>query len=543
MAQNPEVSPISIDSLRANDEKDTQNEISPEKQTLNSSRVLSFLHRNGVTVDNWESTFSLNLALNLTGEGKTSTEKMLNSQFKDAEQILKKYDRLDVMTEKSEAVVSGKLENLKTAPANMLPAEAAKVMQAWSYFNLIREHSWRLLQMEATMKDTRKRQFEGDKSTSETIMGGVKEKLGDARENWDKLSSGQKMAMAGMALLAGIWLFKSQNETIKGIKDTLVTGVKVAGAAWLFNKVWYLFTGEGVLDTVTGTAKSSNRHSKFLMDTFKTDEKGAEALSKAFVQMGDVSFIDLANRYDQAAKSGKRTIEGTRMPPEEAFKAMELFFSKYGNIDKLKQEYGKYNPPIAFNQVVTIEMSKDPSVKMQEALTTRVYDGVGDYLKRGYNYLGSTAPAVWMASKYESWFGKKPTPQELQDFTKKFGEVVKTENEVNGVIESKVVTDKKIAKQFIDTNLAGVTAPKFNLKYRVADDGYVYMIVEKPINNVQGDEKALSDTIQSCVDTAENFLVDKYKVPKDAATKKCTPHGSVFVTATGTLKYLVRYKI
>lgn len=208
MGQNPEVSPISIDSLRANDEKDTQNEVSPERQTLNSSRVLSFLHRNGVTVDNWESTFNLNLAINLTGEGKTSTEKMLNGQFSEADKILKKYDRADVMLEKSEAVVSGKLENLKTAPANMTAAEAAKIMQSWSYFNLIREHSWRLLQMEATMKDTRKRQFEGDKSTSETIMGGVKEKLGDARENWDKLSSGQKMAMAGMALLAGIWLFK-----------------------------------------------------------------------------------------------------------------------------------------------------------------------------------------------------------------------------------------------------------------------------------------------------------------------------------------------
>lgn len=543
MAQNPEISPISIDSLRANDDKDTQNEISPEKQTLNSSRVLSFLHRNGVTVDNWESTFNLNLAMNLTGEGKTKTESMLNSQFKDANQILSKYNRQDVMLEKSEAVVSGKLENLKTAPANMSPSEAAKVMQAWNYFNLIREHSWRLLQMEATMKDTRKRQFEGEKSTTETIMGGVKEKLGDARENWDKLSSGQKMLMAGAAIVAGVMLFNSKNETLKGIKETLITGVKVAGAGWLFNKVWYLFTGEGVLDTVTGTAKSSNRHGKFLMDTFKTDEKGAEALSRAFVQMGDVSFIDLANKYDEAAKSGKRTIEGTRMPPDQAFRAMELFFSKYGNIEKLKQEYSKYNPPIAFNQVVTIEMSKDPSVKMQEALTTRVYDGIGDYLKRGYNYMGSTGPAVWMATKYESWFGKKPTPQELQDFTKKFGEVVKTEADVNAAIENKVVTDKKVAKQFIDTNLSGVSSPKFGLKYRVADDGYVYMIVEKAINNVQGDEKALNDTVQASIESAENFLVDKYKVGKEAATKKCTPHGSIFVTASGTLKYLVRYKI
>jgi hypothetical protein len=186
-------------------------------------------------------------------------------------------------------------------------------------------------------------------------------------------------------------------------------------------------------------------------------------------------------------------------------------------------------------------MSRDPDVKLQEALTSRVYDGVGDYFKRGTNYLSSLAPAVWMTKKYESWFGKTPTPAELQDFSKKFGETVKTEADVNGAIEN-IISDKKIAKAFVETNLAGKTEGKFGLKYRVDGDGYVYMIVDKAFQP-NGDEKALSGAIQGSVENAENFLMEKYKVPKDAATKKSTPFGSVFVTSTGMLKYLVRYKI
>lgn len=539
MAPNPEVATISIDSLRANDEK---NDVSPEKQTLNSARVLSFLRRNGVNGNNWESVFRLELAIALTNEGKTSTEVNLNNKFKEAEKILSKYNHQELMLEKSEAVVSSKLENYKTPPINMSAAEAAKIMQAWSYFNLIREHSRRLLEMESTMRDTREKAFGTGKDTTETITDTVKDKLGDARERWDTLSGQQKLVMAGMALLAGVMLFKSQNETLKKIKETLMTGVKVAGAAWLFNKVWYLFTGEGVLDTVSGTTKGGGKQTSFLKESFHTDDQGSEIMSKAFVQMGDASFLDLAGRYDAAVKSGKRTIEGTRMSGGEAFKAMEIFFNKYSYESTIK-EYAKYNPPIAFNQVVTIEMAKDPSVKLQEALLDRVYDGTGDYLKRSWNYMATTWPAVWLSKKYEKWFGKKPTEVEIKEFVQKFSASVKTENEINGAISDKMVPDKAISKKFVETNLAGKVDAKAGLKYKVAADGYVYMIVTKAMDNTQGDEKALSNIIQSSVESAENFLVEKFKVSKETATSKCTPYGSLFVSESGSLRYLVRYKI
>jgi hypothetical protein len=206
-----DVSPNSIDELRLNDEKDNKQEVIPEKQTFNSSRVLNFLHRKGVTVDNWESTFNVNLAVNLMNEGKTPTEHKISAELKEADAILKKYNSFilliskdDLMLEKDPAVVAGRLENLKTAPSNMKPEEAAKVMQAWNYFNLMRSNSWRLLQTEESLKDSRKRQMEGEKGPVQDLTDAMKDKLGDFRERWDTLPSGQKLLAGGLALAAAV---------------------------------------------------------------------------------------------------------------------------------------------------------------------------------------------------------------------------------------------------------------------------------------------------------------------------------------------------
>jgi hypothetical protein len=374
-------------------------------------------------------------------------------------------------------------------------------------------------------------------------MDGIQEKLGDARENWDKLSTGQKMAMAGMALLGGIWLFKSDNPTIQKIKDTLMTGVKVAGGAWLLNKVWYLFSGEGILDTVTGTAKPSQRKAEFLKEAFKTDEKGADVISKSFVLLGELSFMDLLNQYENNPKNGKGTnIEGTRMAPAEAYQAMHIFINRFG-LERLKREFAKYKPPICYSQVAVIEMSKDPSIKMEESIISRVSDDVSDSFKKGYYYLASSGPGIWLAEKYKSWFGKTATPEELQEFAKRFGEVVDNDKQVDQAITDRLLrNEKQLAKNYVDTNKSGIAMPRFGLKYKRLSDGHVYIIVDKVMHNVDGDEKALNATVQACVSQAEDFLVETFKVKREDAARKCQPHGSIFVSGTGTLKYLVRYK-
>ncbi len=539
MAIKPTENPIlTIDGLRAQDEKNDKNEVTPEKQTLNSARMLNFLTTNGITADNLDKQFTIDTAINLTSKSGLESEREIAKQFAEAIGILKKYDALSVFGEKSREVVESKLENLKTPPTKMTSVEAGIILKAWELFNVIREHASRLLTLGASMKESRKESMTGE---SKGFDDAIRDGLHGARENWDKLSGKQKVVFAGLALLSGIWLMKSDNGIIKKIRDTLFTGVKVVGGAWVLNKVWQLFTGETAFDAITGGNKGSKK-SNFFKEAFNTDDRGAEVFNKGIVSMGDLGFMDLATRYAAAKAEGRKTIEGAKMPPEEAYMAMDVFFGKYP-AEKLMKEYANYTPPASLAQVVTIEMSKDPTVKMQEGLADRMWDGTKDYLKRAYNYLGSTATAVWVAEKYEKWHGKKGTEEEIKKFVEKFKATAKSEADLPAAIEGSLADGKKhITKEYVDTALAGITEAKYGLKYKKSSDGYLYMVVNKPVEGLATNEAAVSTALKGCIETTEKFLTETYKVTPDQASKKVEPHGSIFVGDKGTLRYFARYK-
>lgn len=525
-----------IESLRSQDETIED----PNKQTLNSIKVLSFLRENGITVNNWDKDFNIDLSLKLLNSANsTETEKMLFSRLSDAKTILIKYNRLDIFEEKNDEVINQQINNLKTPPDNMSQEEAIIVTQGWNYFNTIRTHAMRLLRVEESGRLSREKEFVSRPGVTETITDTVQDKLGVARENWDKLDGKQKLLMVGVALIGGIMFFNSENPLINGMKKTLMTGAKVIGAAWLFDKVWYLFTGEGVVDTVTGTTSEGHKKSPFLKEAFNTTEQGAGIMSKAMVQMGEFSFIDLISRYEEAIADGSRTIVGTRMPPNEAFQAMEIFFNKYP-LNRLKTEYSKYNPPIAFNQVITVELARDPHVKLEEALTTRVADSITDNFKKGYNYLASSAATIWLGEKFKLWKGREATKEDLDDFVKSFKHIVKNEAEFLTAINGSVVKDNTIATKFVETNQKGLVDTSHGLKYLKASDGHIYMIVSKPLENISS-ESGFSDILQQCVKDSELFLQEKFQISPNDIASKTTPYGSVLVTDNNTVKYLVRY--
>lgn len=539
MANTPEIAALTIDALQAQDEKSQTNEVLPEKQTLNSLRVTNFLHRNGIVVSNLDNLFNLDTSIKLTAEGSTVMEKKLSNQFAEAKSILAKYKRLDIMTERNQDTVSSQLENLKTVPTNMSPAEAAKIMQAWNYHNLIRENARRILMVEEAAKDSRKEQMNPSPGIEETI----KDKLHGARENWDKMSGGQKLMFAAIAIFGGAMLLKSENDYVKGIKETLFTGVKIAGGAWLLNKAWYIFTGESAVDAITGATEGSHKSSKFMMESFKTNEQGAETLNKSMVMIGDNSFMDLLDRFEAAKAKGATTIEGTKMPPAEAYKAMEIFTNKY-NADLLRKEYSKYSPPIAFTQVMMAEMSKDPDVKLKDSMAGRVFDYGEDKFKQGYNYLASTGGAIWIGKKYRDIFGKEGSKEEIDDFTKKFSYIIKDPSEFHPIIESKLAAkDRAAGKKFIECDLVGKMDTQSGVKYMEGKDGYMYVIVEKDIGTQITDEKGLDKTVQSAVDSAETFLAHHYNVNKVSVPKKSGVFGSVYIQSNSSMKYLVRYKV
>ncbi len=533
---NPENLGYNIDALRSQDEAIDD----PNKQTLNFSRVLNFLRENGITVNNWDKDFTIDASLKLLNSANnTDTEKMLFTKLSEAKAVLTKYNRLDIFGEKNDSVIDQQINNLKTPPNNMTQGEATKVIQGWNYFNVIRVHAMRLLRVEESGRLSREREFVSRPGVTETITSTVQDKLGTARENWDKLEGKQKLLMAGVALIGGIMFFNSKNVIIGKIKETLTTGAKALGAAWLFDKVWYLFTGEGVIDTVTGTTSEGHKKSPFLKEAFNTTEQGAGIMSKAMVLMGEFNFNDLTARYEEAIADGSRTIEGTRMPPNEAFQAMEIFFNKYP-LNRVKAEYSKYNPPIAFNQVITIELARDPHVKLEEALTTRVADSITDNFKKGYNYLASSAATTWLGEKFKLWKGREATKEDLDDFVKSFQHVVKNESEFLTAINGPVVKDNVIAKQFVEANQKGLTDSSHGLKYLKGNDGHIYMIASKSLDEMSK-VSGFSDVLQKCVNDSELFLQEKYQISPADSASKTTPYGSVFVTDSNTVKYLVRY--
>ncbi len=535
MAKPGEVSPVSVAAMRERDPK-TNGEVLPERQTLNDKRVLEFLHGK-VVLANFDNLFDLEMGIQLTGSGSTPTEQMISGKLLDAKTILGKCSKVDLMKEKDPAVVAGVLDNLKTPPTNMPTQEAERVLNSWQYFDSIRLHCKKLLNAEDVLSNARKAEY----STSQSITEGVQGALGTARENWDTLSTSQKLLFAGVALVGGVFLLKSKNAFTDGIKSVLKYGAMIGGGGWLLNKAWYLFTGESAVDAITGTTQGGHKSPTFLKDAFRTDKKGAEVMTESFVQIGDLSFMDLLEKYEQ--NQSTKTIEGTRMSPQNAFIAMDIVVKRFG-MDALKKRYGKYNPPIMYSQVVVSEMAQDPNIKLKDALTDRVAEGTGDYFQRAYHYMASTGPAVWLGKKYEDWFGKEATPEELEKFAKRFGEVVQNDAEVPAAIENRLLpSDKTAASNYVKVLSAGKAAPRYGLKYRAESDGYLYMVVDRVMNNVNGDEKALNATIQQSIGQAEDFLVDHYKVDRAAAARNSEPHGSVFVLGTSTLKYLVRYKI
>jgi len=286
MGNAPEVSPVSIDAIRGNDAKNQQ-ETAPEQQTLNDKRVLEFLHGK-VILQNFEKLFSLDMAKQLTAGGGTATEQMISGKLADASGILDKYGLANLKLESEASVLHQALENAKTPPTNMRTDEAARVMHAFEYFRTIKFHCKKLLHAEDVLSNSRKAEYVQSKG----LMDGVRDSLGAARENWDKLSTGQKGLMLGAALLGGVLFFSSENATIGKIKKALLTGAKIAGGAWLLDKAVYLFTGESLYDKITGKTPSQ-KNAVFMKEAYNTDDKGAELMSKAFVQIGELSFIEL----------------------------------------------------------------------------------------------------------------------------------------------------------------------------------------------------------------------------------------------------------
>jgi hypothetical protein len=542
MAPNaPSAEPVitlSIDSLKTGDEKGKNGEVIPEKASFNSSKVMNFLKSRGITANTMEKSFNLDVGMALTSENPTANEKNINNKFNSAKLVLDRYQQQDIMLERSEDVVQSKINSLETPPTNMTETEAGSVLQAFRYLSVIRDYCKRLLTAETKIKNDMEEEKKGV-----GFMASIQEKLGDAKDNWDKWDASKKMAFAGIALVGAIWLLKSENETVKKIKGYMKTGLGIAGGAWLLNAGVEMFTGHSLVEHVTDRTKGSTQQAMFFVENFQTDEEGAQKLSHSFVAMSDVKFMDLLDKYEAAKADNSHKIDGYKMKPEDAYKALDIFTRKY-NTTELRKQYEKNTPPISYSQVAADQMARDPSIKMADNIATRVYDATADKFSESYNYMASTGPSLWLGKKYRDWFGKDPNKLEMDDFVKKFNNVVKDEPGFVSAVETNLAArDVEAGKQFIDTVKTGTPDTKYGLKFKQSGN-YLYVVTERPIGTAQiSDNKFVSNTIQASVSESEAFLANKYSKNMADVPKYTEVFGSVYITSSSTMRYLVRYKI
>jgi hypothetical protein len=539
----------SIDSLRSQDQKSLEGEVLPDKQTLNSRKVQVFLRENAINIKTIDDGFDFDVLARLTQGAATPMEAKINNSARLARNILQKYGEADMAKEDDMAVVEARLNTLaKPLEGVNKPVistqESKEVLQAMNYLQIVRAYAKNLLFMEERMVEERKSLVDGKGSEGGLgITDTIKDKLGDIGKNWDKWSGKEKILFGGGALIAAIFLFKSENPTLVKIKDGLKTAGLAVGGLWIGNKAWELFTGESVTDTLFQRGKATSRQSIFYKETFGADEKGAELMSKAFVMFGEENFLDVAQKYSQAKMGPAKKVEGLKMPPEEAYAALDIFFTKYG-LDKLRREYRHVKPPMTFNQVVVAELAEDPSVKLKDGIMERAYKSTKNTFTEGYEYLAATRPGSWTREMYHKYIKGEPTESQMSEFTKKFGHIIEEEKDLDTAIQTKIAPGNfEMAKNFQDTVKSGKRDIKNGLAYLDGKDGYIYVVADRSLRLAPDNgEKVLEETLQNAAGQTEVFLSSHLKQSVADIQGKTEVGGSIFASKSNKFRYFVRVK-
>lgn len=494
--------------------------------TLSTASLMAFLTNNKAVADDLNKNFNLDAGIRLVSGGTTNVEQTISAKFNEVKGILTGYKRLDLMEITTESEMDQSLVTFENGPDKVPHSVIISIKQAWNYLSVIRDHCANLLAKKAKFVEKR---------GSQGLPGALHEKLSQAREKWDTLSSGQKLMLVGASLVSAVLILNAKEGKMKDVKDALLTGVKVLGGAWVINKVWYLFSGETAYDALTGGNKEK-ANSEYLRTTFHTDVNGSEALSEAMVKMGDMPFAELVGRYE-AAQSTKK-IEGVKgMDSGKAYLALDLFFGRYKLTPDLKARYFDKNPPVSLSQVIVSEMTNDKDLKSDErGIMRRTYDTAREWVNTKMSWAKGTTLGVYLTDKYRSVMGRDPTQADLDKMASNFKTVVQSASQFDGILKSDVFAGDAIqSKNFIDTNLKGSVDQKWGVKSITAADGLVYMITDQTLTNIVDKNTGYEGSLRKGLDSLDGFVKEKYPNAKPRETAK-----SVFIVDESKVRVMMR---
>lgn len=542
--------PNLLDIYRQQDEKTPQGEVLPQNETLNGERIGKYLRENGFdNVRNFDQRFSMQNVYEVLAQGNTKGEQEMLSLIKSGQAFLESIGREKLILESPTREAFASTVNKELLRRNQL-SEEANLLKAYDAFRTVKDIMRNRLVVHAEFAEQRRDE------TAE-VGTGIKETLANAyntvKKNFRGMSGKEKLIAVGALVVGGAWFCMSDNEHVKGIREKLWSGLKLAGGVTAgaigVNYVWKMFTGETAFDYFNDAVSSSTGTSEFWEKSFETDAQKAEILRKGMIYLGDRDFMDLAKKYKEAKARGETKIELVSvdkkdMTPEEIFTALDVFFSKYP-AEKLELRYRKAGANPKFLDVATTMLAEDGRIEFSGNLYDRAVGTIDDLRVRGWNWMVTGAgleSGRWLYLKVR---GTEGSDEEVktwmeQELKPHLDNAIGSDGELTDFCERKF-RDLPGFRQCVTAGMTETAHPQ--VKYYEVPGEAVYLVSTVSMNVVRGNEQTVSHMLQNSLDQADKFLKGRYPQAADSLAKFRDVKGGTRVVDNSTFKLFVRMPV
>lgn len=503
--------------FREKDAKSKQGETLPDQETLNNARLRSYLDKNGVKADNFDTLFKLPQALDFLDKGSTKGEQEMAFIIREGQAYFEKIGLPYLIEDKSPESFTSTLKK-ELMRRNELD-KLGKLQQAYLSFHTVRELAFRSLKIrEHSDQKLKEQKTSTEKGLKEEFAGVIE----DVKKNYSGMSSTEKLVAVGALIFGSIYIMKSDNDKVKKVKDYIWTGMKIVGGGVGLNYVFKLLTGKTGLDTLTDLTKDTAAKDSFWIDTYKTDGKGAEILQKSTVYLADKDFMFLSKEYAKAKADGTHKVkvpgvDEKNMSQEEVYMALDTFFSRYPAV-KLEPRFRNAKPDERkWIDVISTCMAEDGILEFKGDFFQRAVEGTKEYFVRGWNWFWVNEEGFGvMRSLYLKVRGVDGTKEEIKDWAEKNlkallqNEVLK-EDELHALID-----EKKMNKPFHDLLRSdAVDTVEPAVKFLEVEGDSMYIMSKVTIDATTATDRTITDTLDKSLRQAEDFLKRKY--PEAAA--------------------------
>lgn len=523
-------------------EQDEQKEVqkSPENESLHPARIQRYLEENDYTAKNFNDKFNFNTALEILRVKQTPGEVHLEREMVAAKEYLDKIglNGEELLSDGSAATFTSTIHK-ELMTRNALDQEKMLV-QAHAKYLLIRNLAYRRLQIQEQFAEVREEEKVG---ATGSLKEGFNKVVSDVKENFSKMSKGEKAVAVGALVIGTIWLFsQSDNPKVQKIKDYAWKGLKIAGAGVGFNYVYKLFTGKTALDAFGDYTKKTAGSKGFWKETYKTTEENAEILQKSTLYLGDRDFMDLAKQYRDARGSKSKeirlvTVPESDMSPKEIYTALDTFFKRYP-VDAMEKKYKNWPPESRkWSTVISTEMAEDGRFEVEGNVAERAYDTLREGAHRGYNWLVADGFGV-SAYLYKKIHGKEGSEAEVKDWVKKyFKNVVESNSALKKYTEESFrYKSAQNYKEVIDRG----QIHKEGVKFLEAAGDSLYVVSDVKIDNLAANEKAIGDAIKLAETQITDFLKERFPKHKENIYKFTVFEGGACVVEDSTFRLFAR---